>query len=81
MVTGASEGIGREFALQLAAKGLNVLVAARNANKLEELTTEIGAFHAVLSTVPRERIELTRFDFQNRSQRFKPRPLLSTSVN
>ena len=56
MVTGASEGIGREFALQLAAKGFNVLVAARNANKLEELTTEIGAFHAVLSTVPRERI-------------------------
>lgn len=63
MVTGASEGIGREFALQLAAKGFNVLVAARNANKLEELTTEIGAFHAVLSTAPREGIELTRFAF------------------
>ena len=81
MVTGASEGIGREFALQLAAKGFNVLVAARNANKLEELTTEIGAFHVVLSTVPREPMRLTHFNFQNRSQRFKPRPLLSTSVN
>ncbi|CAL1707500.1 unnamed protein product [Somion occarium] len=41
VVTGASEGIGREFALQLAAKGFNVLVAARNAKALSELTTEI----------------------------------------
>lgn len=44
VVTGASEGIGREFALQLAQKGFNVLVAARNATALSTLTAEIGEF-------------------------------------
>ncbi|THH19326.1 hypothetical protein EUX98_g8799 [Antrodiella citrinella] len=42
VVTGASEGIGREFALQLAQKGFNVLVSARNATALSTLTAEIG---------------------------------------
>lgn len=41
-MTGASEGIGREFALQLADKGFNVLVSARNATALSALETEIG---------------------------------------
>jgi len=43
VVTGASEGIGREFALQLAKKGFNVLVAARNAAALDALVTEIAS--------------------------------------
>ena len=47
VVTGASEGIGREFALQLAKKGFNVLVAARNATALSALTSEIGE-HSVM---------------------------------
>ncbi|KAI0666631.1 3-ketoacyl-CoA reductase [Trametes maxima] len=41
VVTGASEGIGREFALQLAQKGFNVLVSARNASALATLVSEI----------------------------------------
>ncbi|KAI0779904.1 3-ketoacyl-CoA reductase [Fomes fomentarius] len=41
VVTGASEGIGREFALQLAQKGFNVVVSARNASALATLVTEI----------------------------------------
>ena len=44
MVTGASEGIGREYALQLAKKGFNVIVSARNKAALEALVNEIGAF-------------------------------------
>ncbi|OBZ67078.1 Very-long-chain 3-oxoacyl-CoA reductase [Grifola frondosa] len=44
LVTGASEGIGREFALQLAQKGFNVLVSARNASALATLLAEIGRF-------------------------------------
>lgn len=43
VVTGASEGIGREYALQLAKKGFNVLVAARNKTALDALVKEIGA--------------------------------------
>ena len=42
MITGASDGIGREFALQLADKGFNVLIAARNADKLAAVAREIG---------------------------------------
>ncbi|KAH9944744.1 3-ketoacyl-CoA reductase [Amylocystis lapponica] len=41
VVTGASEGIGREFALQLARKGFNVVVSARNAGALASLVAEI----------------------------------------
>ena len=43
VVTGASEGIGREYALQLAQKGFNVVVSARNASALATLVEEIGA--------------------------------------
>ena len=42
VVTGASEGIGKEFSLQLAKKGFNVLVSARNAAALDALVAEIG---------------------------------------
>ncbi|EPS96295.1 3-ketoacyl-CoA reductase [Fomitopsis schrenkii] len=41
VVTGASEGIGREFALQLARKGFNVVVSARNSAALDALVAEI----------------------------------------
>lgn len=36
LVTGASSGIGREIALQAAARGLDVLLAGRDARRLEE---------------------------------------------
>lgn len=47
VVTGASSGIGREFASQLAAKGLDVLVVARRKERLFELQTELEAAHCV----------------------------------
>ena len=42
-VTGASQGIGRECALALAAAGARVVVGARNAEKLAALADEIRA--------------------------------------
>ncbi|PXX61738.1 hypothetical protein DFR70_108296 [Nocardia tenerifensis] len=41
VVTGPSSGIGREFALQLAANGLNVVLAARRADTLAVLAEEL----------------------------------------
>ncbi|KAA8913308.1 hypothetical protein FN846DRAFT_930587 [Sphaerosporella brunnea] len=41
VITGASDGIGKEFALQLAAKGFNVVLVSRTASKLAALAIEI----------------------------------------
>ena len=44
VVTGATDGIGREFAIQLARAGFNVLLAARNQAKLDAVVADIGSF-------------------------------------
>ncbi len=43
MVTGASSGLGAEFARQLARKGADVVLVARRVGRLEALATEIRA--------------------------------------
>ncbi len=43
LVTGASQGIGRACALELARRGAHVALAARNADKLAEVAAEITA--------------------------------------
>lgn len=40
-VTGASDGIGKEFCRQLALKGFNIILLARNQKKLEEAAADI----------------------------------------
>lgn len=44
VVTGASSGLGRHFALTLAKAGAKVALAARRAERLKELEAEIAAF-------------------------------------
>ncbi|KAG2070812.1 NAD(P)-binding protein [Suillus decipiens] len=43
VVTGASDGIGREFAIQLGLAGFNVLLVARNSKMLNDVASEIAA--------------------------------------
>jgi uncharacterized protein len=43
VVAGASEGLGAEFALQIAMRGVNVLALARRQSALDEVATEIRA--------------------------------------
>ncbi|KAJ7125009.1 3-ketoacyl-CoA reductase [Mycena epipterygia] len=51
VVTGASDGIGKEFALQLAKAGFNVLLVARNAELLAALGAEIERAYGVKTGV------------------------------
>ena len=46
-VTGASDGLGKEFARQLAAEGYNLLVIARRDALLQELKTELESAYGI----------------------------------
>ncbi|MCU0301651.1 MAG: SDR family oxidoreductase [Candidatus Nanopelagicales bacterium] len=56
LITGASSGLGAEMARQLAARGHDLALAARRAERLEQLRDEIAAAH------PERRIELRDLD-------------------
>ncbi|KAA3643394.1 MAG: SDR family NAD(P)-dependent oxidoreductase [Chloroflexi bacterium] len=47
VVTGASSGIGEEFARQLASKGLNLVLVARRKEKLDALGEELCMQHGI----------------------------------
>ena len=47
LVTGASSGIGRAIAVQLAAGGSDLVVVARRRDRLEEMSAELNAAHGV----------------------------------
>ncbi|MCA9060251.1 MAG: SDR family oxidoreductase [Planctomycetaceae bacterium] len=45
LITGASSGIGAEFASHLAARGMHVILAARRLDRLNELAQELNTRH------------------------------------
>nr|XP_045609346.1 inactive hydroxysteroid dehydrogenase-like protein 1 [Procambarus clarkii] len=53
VVTGSTDGIGKEYARQLAKYGMNVVLISRTQNKLKEVSTEIGKKYGVeVETIP-----------------------------
>ena len=47
MITGASKGIGKEMALELASRKCNLVLVARSEDALDKLSTEIKTLHGV----------------------------------
>lgn len=51
LITGASAGLGAEFARQLAAEGTNLILTARRRDKLETLAAELSSRYGVAADV------------------------------
>ncbi|HET6667866.1 MAG TPA: SDR family oxidoreductase [Intrasporangium sp.] len=51
LVTGATAGIGREFATQLAQRGHDLVLVARNTSRLEEVAAELKRTYAAESEI------------------------------
>jgi len=72
VVTGATDGIGKAYAFELARSGMNVLVISRTQSKLEELEKEIKAKY------PNVQVSLLAVDYSNFDQ--KARDLVKAKI-
>lgn len=71
VVTGATAGIGKDFALQLAKGGFNILLASRSVSKLEEIRAEISSF-----PLPRFPPQTPHADFEHLGEQKQNTPTL-----
>jgi 17beta-estradiol 17-dehydrogenase / very-long-chain 3-oxoacyl-CoA reductase len=46
-VTGSTDGIGKQYARELANHGMNIVLISRTKSKLEQVAKEIGKSHLI----------------------------------
>ncbi len=68
LVTGASSGIGKEFARRLASMGMNLVLVARSEDKLSDLSKELNAEYGIMAEIIP--IDLTISEASNRIKEF-----------
>lgn len=44
VITGSTDGIGKEYAREFASKGINIVLISRSQSKLVQVANEIGNF-------------------------------------
>lgn len=62
IITGATDGIGLEYARQLAAKGFNLLLLSRTEEKLKRVSTEISAKYPQAGKIDYLAVDFSRTD-------------------
>lgn len=63
VVTGATDGIGREYVNQLASQGINIVLVSRSYPKLAKIASEIGIIDLILGARAKK---FQRFSISNR---------------
>uniref|UniRef100_A0A0N4Z8F8 Estradiol 17-beta-dehydrogenase 12 n=1 Tax=Parastrongyloides trichosuri TaxID=131310 RepID=A0A0N4Z8F8_PARTI len=63
VITGSTDGIGKQYAIELGKKGFNLILISRSEHKLKEVKNEI---HTIVDTIE---IDVITFDFINISNK------------
>src|SRR4051794_35900041 len=79
LVTGASAGIGAEYARRLAGRGYDLVLVARRAERLRSLAAELEAAHPVRAEVLRA--DLTQEDDTQQVAQRAAAPDISLLIN
>ena len=66
LVTGATDGIGKAYAMNLAARGINVFLVSRSLDKLQTVAAEIESKHKV-------KVKVLDIDFATDDREYAPR--------
>lgn len=77
VVTGGSDGIGKEFAIQLAKAKFNLVLISRTASKLKTVASEIEAmgYGVQIETIPLDFAKATDKNYQSISDFLAPLPV------
>ncbi|KAL3101058.1 hypothetical protein niasHS_001518 [Heterodera schachtii] len=65
VVTGATDGIGKAYAAELALRGFNLVLISRSAHKLEAVATELKQYSATSGQRGEVQLRTVQFDFTN----------------